>query len=131
MKTIFTLLFSMAMFSTTFAQYGQNGQWNKDKHDDIYVSNNKGYDHDKGGYGSYVFTPRERDMEIAKINREFDYKIQLVKNKPFVAWFQKKRQISNLEAQRDFEVSEVVRKFRSPKNKFGDFGYGRKDKKNW
>lgn len=142
MKTIFTLLFSMAMFSTTFAQYGgQNGQWNKDKNNDVYASNdNRGFDHhdnggygpyNKGGYGSYVFTPRERDMEIAQINREFDCKIQSVKNKPFMAWYQKKRLINNLEAERDFEVSEVIRKFKSPRNKFGDFGYGRRDKKHW
>lgn len=126
MKTFFTLLFSMAMFSTAFAQYGQKGQ--RDKHDDIYVSNNKDFGHDKN-FGGYYFTPRERDMEIAQINREYGYKIQSVKNKPFMGWFQKKRIINNLEAQRDDEIAQVIRKFKSPRNKFGD--YGRRDRKNW
>lgn len=127
MKTIFTLLFSMTMFSTTFAQYGQKGQ--RDKQNDVYVSVDKDFGHDKF-YGSYIFTPRERDMEIAKINRDFDFKIQSVKNKPFMGWFQKKRIINNLEEQHDAEIAQVIRKFRSPKNKFGDYGYTKKDRKN-
>ena len=73
MKKIFTLLFSTAMLSTTFAQYGQNGQRNRDKNDDVYVSNsNQGYDKhdndygrynkgfDKHGKGAYIFTAREK-----------------------------------------------------------------------
>jgi hypothetical protein len=80
MKTIFTLLFTMAMFSTTFAQYGQRGQ--RDRDNDVYASNdNRGYDHHDKGYGGYVFTPRERDMQIAQINRDYDYRMQCVKNK--------------------------------------------------
>lgn len=130
MKTIFTLLFTMAMFSTTFAQYGQNGQRDRNKDNDVYASNdNRGYDYHSKNYGGYIFTPREKDMQITQINREYDYKMQSVKNKPFMGWFQKKRIINNLEAQRDEEIAQVIRKFRSPKNKFGDFG--RRDRKNW
>ncbi len=130
MKTIFTLLFSMAMFSTTFAQYGQNGQRDQNKDNDVYASNdNRGYDRHDKNYGGYIFTPRERDMQITQINRAYDYKMQSVKNKPFMGWFQKKRLINNLEAQRDEEIAQVIRKFRSPKNRFED--YGRKDKKRW
>ena len=128
MKTIFTLLFSMAMFSTTFAQYGQKGQ--RDKDIDVYVSvDSKDFGHHDKNYGGYIFTPRERDMEIAKINREYGFKIQSVKNKSFMTWMQKKRMVNNLEEQRDGEIAQVIRKFKSPKNKFGD--YGRKDRKNW
>ena len=132
MKTIFTLLFSMAMFSTTFAQYGQNGQRDRDRDrdNDVYVFNdNRGYDHHDKGYGGYVFTPRERDMQISQINREYQYRIQSVQNKPFMGWYQKKCLINNLEFQRDEEIGQVIRKFRSPKNRFDD--YGRKDRKRW
>ena len=127
MKTIFTLLFTMAMFSTTFAQYGQR---DRNKNNDVYVSNdNWGYDHHNKNYVGYIFTPRERDMQITQINREYEFRIQSVKNKPFMGWFQKKRIINNLEAQRDEEIAQVIRKFRSPKNKFDD--YGRRDRKRW
>lgn len=130
MKTIFTLLFSMAIFSTTFAQYGQNGQRDRDRDNDVYVSNdNRGYDRHDKGYGGYMFTPRERDMKITQIHREYQYRIQSVQNKSFMGWYQKRRLINNLEFQRDEEIGQVIRKFRSPKNRFDD--YGRKDRKRW
>lgn len=138
MKTIFTLLLSMVMFTAAFAQYGPNGKWNKDKSDDAYGSNdNRGYDpyskgaydHHKGGYGSYFFTPRERDIEIDRINREYRYRIESVRNKPFMGWFQKKRIINNLEAERDEQIARVIYKFRSPRNKCGT--YERRDRKDW
>lgn len=132
MKTIFTILFSMAMFSTTFAQYGQNGQRDRDRgnDNDVYASNdNRGYDRHNKGYVGYMFTPRERDMQISQINREYEYRIQSVRHKPYMGWYQKKRVINNLEAQRDEEIGQVIRKFRSPKNMFDD--HGRKDKKRW
>jgi hypothetical protein len=133
MKKIFTLLFATAMLSTAFAQYGQKDQRDRDnnKSNDVYVSNNDhGYDrHNNVFYGGYVFSPRERDMQIFQINREYDYKIQSVKNKYFMSWFQKMRLIRNLEAERDNEIHEVMHKFNSPKNQFGD--YGRRDKKRW
>ncbi len=136
MKKIFTLLFATAMLSTAFAQYGQK---DRTKENDVYVSNdNRGFDkhdndfdrNDKGyGRGAYIFTAREKDMQIAQINREYAYKIQSVKNKPFMSWFQKKRIINNLEEQRENEIRQVMFKFNSPKNKFGD--HGRRDKKRW
>jgi hypothetical protein len=128
MKKIFTLLFATVMLGTAFAQYGQKGQRGQNNEDDVYVSNNDhGYDRDFRG--AYVFTPRERDMQIARINRNFDMKIHAVKNKPYMGMFQKNRLIRNLEVQRDSEIQQVIHTFRSPKNKFGD--QVRRDKKRW
>lgn len=137
MKKIFTLLFSTALLSTAFAQYGQKDQ--KDNGRDVYASNagrdNDRHDNDFGkggrGYerGTYVFTLREKNMQIEQIYREYNYKIQSVKNKPFMAWFQKKRMIDNLEAQRAAEICQVNDKFNSSRNLF--VSYGRNDKKRW
>jgi len=144
MKKIFTLLLSTALLSTAFAQYGQ-----RDKHDDVIVYNNnqvfdkydkydkdfdrdgRDYDrHGKGyGRGAYIFTPREREMQIAQINREFDYKIQSVRNRYGMSWYQKKRIINNLLVERDEEIGMVWRKFNSKRNKFGD--YGRRNGDRW
>lgn len=139
MKKFFTLLFTTAMLSTAFAQYGQKDQRDRTKESDVYVSNdNRGYDkhdndfdrNDKGyGRGAYIFTAREKNMQIAQINREYDYKIQSVKSRFGIGWYQKKRIINNLEEQRENEIRQVMFKFNSPKNKFGD--YGRRDKKRW
>jgi hypothetical protein len=133
MKKIFTLLITTAMLSTAFAQYGQKNQRDqrdRSRDNDVYASNNnRGNDHNGKGYGTYVFTAREKNMQIDQINREYGYRIQSVKNKPFMAWYQKKRLINNLEAQRDAEICQVNDKFNSPKNQFGDFR--QRDKKRW
>ncbi|HEX2682744.1 MAG TPA: hypothetical protein VHL77_02355 [Ferruginibacter sp.] len=136
MKKIFTLLvLSTAMLSTAFAQYGQR---DRDKSVDVYVYNDNGYNHDndfgKGydkdlGRGAYIFTEREKDMAIAQINREYGFKIQSVKSRFGMSWFQKKRMINNLEDQREDEIRMVMHKFNSPKNKFGDFG--RRNGRRW
>lgn len=138
MKTFFTLLFTTAMLSTAFAQYGQRDDRDRTKENDVYVSNdNRGYDnrddkgfdkHDKGYNRGYFFTPRERDMQIAQINREYNYRIQSVQNKYFMSWYQKKRLINNLEVQRDDEIHEVIHKFNDSRNQFGD--RYRKEKRN-
>jgi hypothetical protein len=139
MKKIFTLLFTTAMLSTAFAQYGQKDQRERGRDDDVYASNtnrdNSRYDNnygkDRRGYerGTYVFTFREKNMQIEQIYREYNYRIQSVKNKPFMGWFQKKRLIDNLEAQREAEICQVNDKFNSPRNQFGN--YGRNERRRW
>lgn len=131
MKKIFTLLFATAILGTAFAQYGQKDQRDKDYINDGFVSaGSQGYGkHDRDYRGGYLFTPRERDFQIAQINREYDYRIQSVKNKYFMSWFQKKRLVNILEAQRDNEIHAVLHKFNDSRNQFGD--YGRRDKKHW
>lgn len=128
MKKIFTLLFATAMLSTAFAQYGQKDR-NNGKDD--YAYNNR-YDIDKRGnanHGWYVFTPRERDMEITQINRVYDHKINRVKQQFYGSWFSTSRQIRSLEAQRNDEVQAVIFKFNDRSNKFGDFN--KKQKGRW
>lgn len=130
MKTIFTLLLTMAMSGATFAQYGHQGQRNRGNDDDVYTSRDyRGNDRQGFRYGAYVFTPGERNMQINQINREYEYRIQSVINNPFMGRFRKSRLVNNLEAQRNDEIARVIGKFRSPKNKFGDFG--KRDRKQW
>ena len=153
MKNFFTLLLATAMLSTAFAQYGERGQRDNDKENDVYVPNdnqgcgkhdddydrdNKGYGRNDNGYGrndkgygrgTYVFTVREKNMQIARINREYDYKIQSVKNRFGIGWHQKNRIINNLENQRDEEIFQVIRKFKSHRNKFRD--YDRRNDNRW
>ena len=130
MKKITTLLVSVTMVASAFAQYGGG------KSDNGYGNNNgygKGKDVvfvDAKFKDSYVFTPRERDMQIAQINREFDQKIQSVKMKFFMARFKKQQMIAQLEDQRKDEIKAVIWKFKSPKNRYDDHDYGH-GKKNW
>ncbi|MBK9530488.1 MAG: hypothetical protein IPO42_01600 [Chitinophagaceae bacterium] len=130
MKKIFTLLFATAMMASAFAQYGQKDRGGGNRENDVYASNdNYGYDkHDRDFRGAYIFTARERDMQIAQINREYDRKIYAVRNRPYMGWLQKKRMINTLEEQRGSEIQQVIYKFRSPKNKFGDHKRNKKDR---
>lgn len=131
MKKIFTLLVSIAMLSTAFAQFGQKGQRDYDNSKDVAVND---FSHrpdktDDWYRGEYYFTPRERDIEIARINREYDYRIQSVKNRLFMNGFQKRLQISYLQNQREKEIESVFAKFNDRKNKFNDFK--NKKRKHW
>lgn len=139
MKRIFTLLFASTMLSTAFAQYGQSGQQQRGKdvyahnsnrdnnrYDDNYSRDDKNYGRDNRGFdrGAYTFTLREKDMQIARIYREYDYKIQSVKARNFMSWYQKKRLINDLQNQRDNEIAGINYRFNSSKNKFCDDGRG-------
>lgn len=132
MKKIFTLVFATVMLSNAFAQYGQRDQGSRDR--DVYASNdNRGFNRHDKGYGTYFFTAREKNMQIEQIYRDYNFRIQSVKNKAFMGWFQKKRIINNLEAQRDAEICQVNDRFNSPKNMFNGYGrrYDRDDRKRW
>lgn len=129
MKKIITLLFASAMFASAFAQYGSNKDWDKNNNDESYAKDGKDK-HDEDRFKSgYYFTPREREMEIARINREYDYKIQSVRNKFFMSWYQKKRQIEFLKDQRDREIRRVYARFNDRRNKYHK--HDRRDKKDW
>ncbi|HQW84674.1 MAG TPA: hypothetical protein PK987_09445 [Ferruginibacter sp.] len=125
MKKIFTLLFSTAILSTAFAQYGSNSNQHWDRDNDVYA-NNVYRNHNNND--RYFFTPRERDFQIAQINREYDYKIRSVKNQFFMGWFQKKRHINYLENKRNSEINAVYAKFNNHRNKYGN---GYRNNKRW
>ena len=141
MKKMFTLLFASAMLSTAFAQNNQRDQRYWDKENDVYKPNdNRCYDkQDNGNYGygkhgnghndRYVFTARDRDMQIERINRNYDYKIRSIRNQYFMNRYQRIQQIRFLEEQRDNEIHEVMRRFNDQRNQFGVYDRGRR--KDW
>jgi hypothetical protein len=141
MKKIFTLLFAVGMFTMAQAQPGsrdnrqidqRNDQRNDQQNDQQYDRQfdqrdfNDGFDNDgfdKGGryYDKFSMERRKR-MEIARINQNFDYKIQKVKRSFFLSWFEKQRQIRSLEQQRQFELRKVHIKYTYSRKP--DFGRG-------
>ena len=68
-------------------------------------------------------------MEIAQINREYDYKIRSVKSKFFRDRYQKMRQVKFLEDQKYMRIQSVIARFNDRKNKFQNKSY--KHGKNW
>ena len=149
MKKIFTLLVSVTMVASAFAQYDAGKQRDNGYDKGYDKTYDKGYDKtfDKGyGKGNDVifndngfgkgndhfadrnfFKKREMAIKIAQINREYDYKIQSVKSNYFMPWFKKQRMISRLEDQRQDEIKAVYFKFSDRRDRFDDHD----QRRNW
>ncbi len=127
MKKIITFLFTVSMMSSAFAQFGskdqqygsRDQQYGKDQKD--YGYNNKANDavFNDGRYkrnddhfnDNNFFAMRERDMQIAQINREYDFKEQSVRNRIFMGLGKKQKLICMLEDQRKSEIQQVYANF--------------------
>ncbi|HEV8273919.1 MAG TPA: hypothetical protein VGQ04_21550 [Chitinophagaceae bacterium] len=114
MKKIFTLLVAVGFITAINAQTGSRTRDNRDTRDqqtDQRVNNNKDvvindgrYDNDDrfdNNFGSYNGNIR---MQIARVNRKYDFKIHKVNNDYFMRRNEKMRVIRSLEAQRQQEI---------------------------
>ncbi len=125
MKKIFTLLFAVGMITMAQAQNGgfrdRPNDQQKDQRDDrrdndfdkgkdVVIDRNV-YDKDGRFDNKFMSLEKQRDLEIAQINRDFDQKIQKVKRSYFTTRFSKERQIRMLEQLRQKEISDVYTKY--------------------
>jgi len=115
MKKIFTLLVAVGFITAINAQTGSRSRDNRDTRDqqtdqrvfnnskDVVVNDGR-YDNDDrfdNNTGSYNGNIR---MQVAQVNRKYDFKIQKVKNDYFMRRYEKMRVIRSLEAQRQQEI---------------------------
>lgn len=122
MKKIFTLLVTVTIATSVFAQYNKPNNQNDftpGKKEVIYNDHRFGND-DRHGNHFYSFSAKERDMQIFRINREYDKKIQNVKSRLFVTRFKKEQMIRALNNQREDEIKMLYRKFNDRNNRFND-----------
>jgi hypothetical protein len=135
MKKIFTLLVAVGMFTLAQAQPGSRDNRQTDQRNNQQTDQrdyNKGYGYEKeitvnhnpydkdDRYGNSGFgDERSMNMQIAQINRDFDYKIQRVRNSFFMNRWDKQRQIRFLEDQRQQEIRFVYMKFKN-RNRYND-----------
>ena len=141
MKKIFTLLFAVGMFAAAQAQPGTRDNRQTDRRDNQPIDrrDDNRYDNDKDFVGMNVSfdrddhfgnsrfsNERKRNMEIAKINREYDYRIQRVKNSYYMSRWEKQRKINFLLEQRQQEIRMVYAKF--SKRNHHDNRYDRNDR---
>lgn len=127
MKKIFTLLFAVGFLTAVNAQPGSrddrddqrdgeysqrddqpNAEWDKNdgynNQRDVVIYNDRRdndnrYDNRNGSSGR-----GRMEMQIAMINRKYDYQIQRVRNDFFMGRYEKMRAIRSLEMQRQREV---------------------------
>jgi hypothetical protein len=114
MKKIFTLLVAVGFLTAMNAQTGSRDRDNRDARDqqtnqrgnnskDVVVNDGR-YDNDDrfdNNFGSYNGNIR---MQIAQVNRKYDFKIQKARNDYFMRRNEKMRVIRSLEAQRQQEI---------------------------
>ena len=115
MKKTSTLLAIMFLFAPAlFAQYNGNHQ-NDNEYDnnnpcDFTINNTErrnGYN-DRGGRNYYE---RKREIQVAQINRNYNYRIQDVRNNFFMSHYKKQRIIEALQYQRDEEIRSILKKY--------------------
>ncbi|MGH2564328.1 MAG: hypothetical protein ACRDE8_13865 [Ginsengibacter sp.] len=100
MKKIFTLLFSVSVFTTSFAQTGHQ----ENKRNDQYViaksnTNFKKFDYHRDNI--YNFSQKERDMQIAKINSDFNLKVKSIISNRHIKRSQKRVLIQKAQNEKD------------------------------
>lgn len=98
MKQIFTLLISLGAFATSFAQYAPRHK------DDGYVYN------ESNRYGGN-FSPGDKAFQVARINREYDFKIDGIWKSWNLSRHQKKVAIRTLERDRARKIHMVNERF--------------------
>ena len=126
MKKIFTVLLAAGTFAVSSAQPGQkNGSYNDSKNAKQstgvdYAYQSPGNNNNKSvAYENSSFSFREKEMQLQRINREYDQKIAYVKKNRRMNSWEKSKQIKTLENQRRHEISQV--QYRYKKNNRKDF----------
>jgi hypothetical protein len=116
MKKMCTLLATVFFVSAAVAQYPQDNCTNTERGRDAGyndASYRNGHDRDRWREGG-----RERDMQLLRINREYDRKIAAVKNDWFMGRYRKERIIYSLENQRRNEIRMLYEAFNRSHNRF-------------
>ncbi len=123
MKKILTLLFSLGIVATSFAQYNhRDDDWNK--RNDQYATSNGQYN---THWDDHNFSAREKDFQIDKINRDFDYKIDRIRNDRYMRRREKKFAIRDAENERAKQIQWVNVRFKSQFQR----GYEKPDRGRW
>lgn len=89
--------------------------------DDRYNNNDDCFDNNEFRYGNSRFANERRmKMQIAQINRDYDYRIEKIQCSFFLSRWEKQRQIRFLEEQGQREIRMVYFKFKSQGNLYDE-----------
>lgn len=132
MKKIITLMAAVLLVASSFAQYhsdNENRYDDNDKDRDVVYDDNNRFnkDHNNRRNDRYTFGNRERDIQIAQINREYDRKIERVKHKMFMSRSKKESIICSLEDNRRYEIKKVYARNHRRNDRF----YDRDSRRHW
>ena len=129
MKKILTLLIALGAIASVEAQSSRFPSDRGDSRDVILGQNNdRGYDNSRYNNG-YNFTPRERDQQIDRINRDYDLRVRQVERDRWMRSYEKRMKIQRLEDQKRDEIRIVWERFRNSRNQYRDNDYRRNDRR--
>lgn len=111
MKKIFTLLVAAGMVTLVQAQPGAGKNHHDGYENGRGVISDRDFSGTDGRYNGIMSPAKQRDLAIARINREYDWKIQKVKDNFFKSRSQKKREIRFLNEQRKKEIKRTYYEF--------------------
>jgi len=94
MKKIIALLFAVGIFATSFAQ---DNHRQRDRDDRYVYSQNR-------NYHKVYNLERNKEFQIAQINRNFDFKVRAIQNDYRLRRHQKKVAIRNAERERNVQI---------------------------
>jgi hypothetical protein len=78
-----------------------------------------------------LFSVKEKDRQIEKINREFDLKVLMIKRSRHLRAKEKSRQIRMLESERYDQIKEVQFRFEKNKGRDYDRGHEKDNNRRW
>lgn len=112
MKRIFILLFSISVLATSSAQTGSHQTDKKAQ----YVTNSAYKKIDSRRDNIYTFSAKEKDMQIDKINKEYNFKAASIKSNKHISKPNKKMLIQKAHDAKTQQLVEVNSKFNSKFN---------------
>lgn len=115
MKKIFALVFALGAMTAVFAQGGYDHR-NESRDVILGQQNRTVYDNDHG-YNNGYNGARDRDAQIDRIRREYNWRIESVDHDRYLRRGEKKRQIRFLENERDARIREVMQSYRYDNNR--------------
>jgi hypothetical protein len=110
MKKVFALVIALGAMTAVFAQRGYDRR--DDSRDVVLGQGNRNvYSNNNRGYNNGSFTIRERDEQIQRIRRQYNWKIESVQHDRYLRKAEKKRQVRFLENERDARIREVWERY--------------------
>ena len=116
MKKVFTLIFALGAVTAVFAQGGYN---HRDESRDVILGqgNRNVYNNNDRGYNNGYYSIRDRDAQIDRIRREYNWRIESVQRDRYLRKAEKKRQIRSLENERDARIRDLIERYNYNNNR--------------
>ena len=106
MKKIFALVVALGAMTAVFAQRGYDHR--EESRDVILGQPDRGVYNNDRGYDNRYYSTKDRDEQIQRIRREYNWKIESVEHDRYLRKAEKRRQIRFLENERDARIREMM-----------------------